>query len=85
MNQRSSTNRLPIQIKVIYNKQKVTEPFIFGGVFKKAIKSVEKGVKGPIEQIKNLGIKIGKVFTSIGGVYAGQINLIVKMYTAILQ
>ena len=67
---------LIIQIKVIYNKQKVTEPFIFGGVFK----SVTKAVSGPFEQIKNLGIKIGKVFTSIGGVYAGQIQLMIKMF-----
>ena len=66
-------------IKFIKQQQTKTEPFIFGGI-KKAFKSAEKAVSGPFEQIKNLGIKIGNVFTSIGEVYAAMIQLMIRLF-----
>ena len=56
-----------------------TEPFIFGKI-KGAFKSVEKAVSGPINEIKNLGIKIGNVFNSIGAVYAAMIQLMIRLF-----
>ena len=66
------------QIKFI-KQQKTTEPFIFGKI-KGAFKSVEKAVSGPINEIKNLGIKIGNVFNSIGAVYAAMIQLMIRLF-----
>ena len=63
------------QIKFI-KQQKTTEPFIFENAFK----SVKKAVSGPINAIKNLAIKVGNVFTSIGSVYGAMIQLMIRLF-----